>query len=601
MGESTGMPLQSARATNSLSPLAAVPAEGSDDSTDVGKGFDRLLTADAGPESETASHLHNGAEGKPRGTDQAPPAADANPATVADTSLLSVLAQMPAAQQAPAPVAAAATAPAQGVPAATPTSALPAPGTADQQTVARASSTASSTASTMALPAASPGPASTAASAFDATLLAAATATPAAAQLPASSAAQMSADPRQPAPASRMHPALAAVGAPPLRPALTADALARALAPAEIPHPNPDGMAQWAAGRATQIVQPLAANSAMPTTAVPVIPTATSPLPAVAPPATATSASPVQVIAAIAMPQAPAPPTLPTAPPSTAAPVATSVAEAAAAAAPTVAPVMARNDRTGSAAPQTILPPLLAPSPFPPSSGRPDKVDAPFSFPLADLPATPGLPASQRLPTGPALGDIETALTLPRIGIARPATQPLAPVAESGGIPLQQAVPLTHGLLPTAPQPIAAAAAPPVLTQPADPSAGYDDRFSGHVVWMAGQRISQADIRVSPEHLGNIAIRLQVEGNEVRAEFHSAQPDVRHALEASLPRLRELLGQHGLQLAQAGVGQGQAQGRKPSGNTAASDAPGTDQPLEDAAPAQTPVFRRGRGLLDVYA
>lgn len=590
MGESTGMPLQSARATNSLAPLAAAPAEASDDTNDVGKGFDRLLTSDAGPESETASHLHNVADGKPHSTDKAPPAGDASPDAAADTSLLSVLAQMPAAQHAPAPapapVAAAATAPALVVSRPAPTSALSAPGTAGNQTPARASSTTSSTAL--------PSPASTAVSPFNAALLA--TATPAAAQLPASSAAPAPADTRQPAPAMPLvHPEVAAADITSLRPALAADPLVRAAVPAEIPQPNPDGIAQWAAGRATQIMQPLAGDSAMPTAAVPVTPFA-GPLPVVAAPAA--PASPAQILASITMPQAPS---LPSAPPPTAALVATAAVEAIAAAVPAVAPVIARNDRPGSAAPQTILPPLLAPSPFPPSPGRPGKVDAPFSFPLADLPAAPGLPASQRLPTGLALGDIETALTLPKTGSARLATQPLAPVADLGGIPLQQAVPLTHGLLPTAPLPIAAAAAPPVLAQPANPSAGYDDRFSGHIAWMAGQRISQADIRVSPEHLGNIAIRLQVEGNEVRAEFHSAQADVRHALEASLPRLREMLSQHGLQLAQAGVGQGQAQSRKPSGNTAASGAPETDQPLEDAASSQTPVSRRGRGLLDVYA
>lgn len=593
MGESTGMPLQSARATNSLSPLTAAPAEASDGTNDAGKGFDRLLTSDAGPESETASHLHNGADGKPRSTDNAPPAGDASPDAAADTSLLSVLAQMPAAQHAPAPVAAAATAPALVVSRPAPTSALPAPGTAGNQATVLASSNASSTA----LPAALPSPAGTAVSPFNAALLA--TATPAAAQLPASSAAPVPAGTRQPAPAMPLvHPEVAAAGITPLRPALAADLLTRAAMPAEIPHPNPDGMAQWAAGRATQIVQPLAGDSAMPmAAAVPVTPFAASPLLAVAAPA-----SPAQVLAATTTtPQAPMSPALPSAFPPAAAPIASATAEAIAAAVPAVTPIMARNDRPGSAAPQTILPPLLAPSPFPPSPGRPGKVDAPFSFPLADLPATPGLPASQRLPTGLALGDIETALALPRTGSARPAAQPLASVADPGGIPLQQAVPLTHGLLPTAPQPIAAAAAPPVLAQPADPSAGYDDRFSGHIAWMAGQRISQAEIRVSPEHLGNIAIRLQVEGNEVRAEFHSTQAEVRHALEASLPRLREMLSQHGLQLAQAGVGQGQAQSRKPSGNTAAAGAPETDQPLEDAAPSQTPVFRRGRGLLDVYA
>ncbi len=153
-------------------------------------------------------------------------------------------------------------------------------------------------------------------------------------------------------------------------------------------------------------------------------------------------------------------------------------------------------------------------------------------------------------------------------------------------------------------QPASTPAAPlaaPVLTQPADPANGYDDGFSGHVTWLAGQRIGQAEIRVVPEHLGTIDIRLQMDGSNVRAEFHSTQPEVRQALEASLPRLREMLGQHGLQLAHAGVGQGQG-GQRQSGD-------GTPQPghaggltlPDEAGSPLPPDFRRARSLLDVYA
>ena len=144
---------------------------------------------------------------------------------------------------------------------------------------------------------------------------------------------------------------------------------------------------------------------------------------------------------------------------------------------------------------------------------------------------------------------------------------------------------------------------PPVLQQPADPAAGYDDRFASHVALMAGQRIGQAEIRVVPEHLGAIDIRLQLDGNDVRAEFHSAQPEVRQALEASLPRLREMLGQHGLQLSHAGVGHGQSQ--KGQGQHGDGTAPRSgDGPVLSSSEPGSPLppdFRRGRGLLDVYA
>lgn len=171
-----------------------------------------------------------------------------------------------------------------------------------------------------------------------------------------------------------------------------------------------------------------------------------------------------------------------------------------------------------------------------------------------------------------------------------------APV--SSGAPLH-AMQALGAAQPAAPTP--AALATPQLSQPADPANGYDDGFSGHVAWLAGQRIGQAEIRVVPEHLGAIDIRLQMDGTNVRAEFHSSQPEVRQALEASLPRLREMLGQHGLQLAHAGVGNGQG-GQRQSGEGAPQPGhrDGLALPGEAGSPLP-PDFRRARGLLDVYA
>lgn len=146
-------------------------------------------------------------------------------------------------------------------------------------------------------------------------------------------------------------------------------------------------------------------------------------------------------------------------------------------------------------------------------------------------------------------------------------------------------------------RPIASAPAP--LAQPADPRNGYGDEFGGNVAWMAEQRIGHAQLHVSPDHLGPIEVRLQLDGSQVQASFLSAQPDVRHALEASLPRLRELLGQHGLQLAQADVGQRQQDGRSlPMQQREVDGRDPTNDGLAPTLPARTRVVR---GLLDEYA
>ncbi|MDG2519786.1 flagellar hook-length control protein FliK [Lysobacter soli] len=130
---------------------------------------------------------------------------------------------------------------------------------------------------------------------------------------------------------------------------------------------------------------------------------------------------------------------------------------------------------------------------------------------------------------------------------------------------------------------------------------GFDDGFSSRIAWLADQKIGHAEIRITPDHLGAIDVRLQLDGNRVNAEFHSAQPDVRHALESSLPRLKEMLGQQGLQLGQADVGQRQAQ--QQSNGQAASFGGSNErgEPADDAGWSRGPAVRASRGLLDEYA
>ncbi|MBV2210349.1 MAG: flagellar hook-length control protein FliK [Thermomonas sp.] len=148
-----------------------------------------------------------------------------------------------------------------------------------------------------------------------------------------------------------------------------------------------------------------------------------------------------------------------------------------------------------------------------------------------------------------------------------------------------------------------------VLQQPTQADAGYGDELNSHVLWMAGQQISRAEIRVNPKHLGAIDIQLQLDGNQIRAEFSSAQPDVRHALEASIPALRDMLSQQGFQLAHAGVGQqqtGQPQEQAQHSRGAPFAQQGNEEGVLPGEPdpnggPNTPRSRPARGLLDVYA
>ncbi|HZX79492.1 MAG TPA: flagellar hook-length control protein FliK, partial [Lysobacter sp.] len=129
--------------------------------------------------------------------------------------------------------------------------------------------------------------------------------------------------------------------------------------------------------------------------------------------------------------------------------------------------------------------------------------------------------------------------------------------------------------------------------------AAFDDGMGSRILWMADQRVDRAEIRLNPDSLGPIDVRLQMDGHRLNAQFHSANADVRQALESGMDRLRDMLGRQGMELGQAQVGAGSRQsgdGRHP-----ASTSQGTDE-VATGEPAVTTVrMLRSRGLLDEYA
>ena len=129
----------------------------------------------------------------------------------------------------------------------------------------------------------------------------------------------------------------------------------------------------------------------------------------------------------------------------------------------------------------------------------------------------------------------------------------------------------------------------------------FDDAMSARIGWLADQKIGHATIKVTPHDLGQIEVRLQMDGDKVHASFSSAHAEVRHALESSIPRLREMLNEQGFQLGNADVGHQQtAQDGKAGGGPGPHASGDGDTALTETivSPAQ---LMRQRGLLDAYA
>ena len=75
------------------------------------------------------------------------------------------------------------------------------------------------------------------------------------------------------------------------------------------------------------------------------------------------------------------------------------------------------------------------------------------------------------------------------------------------------------------------------------------------ILWMVNQSINRAEIRLNPANLGPLEVRVDMDNDQVNVAFTSRHADVREAVEQAMPRLREMLEEKGLNLADADISQ----------------------------------------------
>ena len=146
----------------------------------------------------------------------------------------------------------------------------------------------------------------------------------------------------------------------------------------------------------------------------------------------------------------------------------------------------------------------------------------------------------------------------------------------------------------------------PAITVPlAQP--GWDQALGQRLQWVVSQQMQGAELRINPPHLGPIEVRISVgQDQQTMINFTSPHGVVRDAIEAALPRLRDMLGDTGMNQVNVNVSQHSfAEQRRqalPQGgarDTAyAGELPGFDV---EGAPGTVLAGRAGLGLVDYFA
>jgi flagellar hook-length control protein FliK len=213
----------------------------------------------------------------------------------------------------------------------------------------------------------------------------------------------------------------------------------------------------------------------------------------------------------------------------------------------------------------------------------------------ADATAAPAQPLSGKndpaaaTQSGPELHAAKTAVD------AQPAAAPIAPinVAPHSPASMQQVQ-------------AAAAAAADKLT-PRVGSNNWDQALGQKVVWMVAGEQQSASLTLNPPDLGPLQVVLSVSNSQATINFTAAQPEVRQALENAVPKLREMLGDAGIQLGQANVSAGTPNNQQGGFGERQHASRGTGPKIDGDADTPVRTVRSqtitsgGQGLVDTFA
>ena len=133
----------------------------------------------------------------------------------------------------------------------------------------------------------------------------------------------------------------------------------------------------------------------------------------------------------------------------------------------------------------------------------------------------------------------------------------------------------------------------------------WDQALGERIQWMVNRKMQGAQIRLNPAQLGPMEVRLQVHNDQASIQFSSAHSMVREALEAALPRLREMFDSSGVELVDVDVSGESFAGEQRTlgeGEAVARGAPVIDGDSGVEMVLETPVSSLlENGRLDLFA
>ena len=184
--------------------------------------------------------------------------------------------------------------------------------------------------------------------------------------------------------------------------------------------------------------------------------------------------------------------------------------------------------------------------------------------------------------------------TLPELSRIGTSTSPGASASELAQVVPQQALPTFEMIAPTGPH-------PGDVLAPRIGNDSWNQALGERMVWMVAGSEQTASLTLNPPDLGPMQVVLHVSNGHADASFFAAQPEVRQALEAALPKLREMLSEAGVSLGQANVSAGQPQQQQAAERRFNGSGAGGAGTVDAVGTKTASRIVGGNGLVDTFA
>lgn len=127
-------------------------------------------------------------------------------------------------------------------------------------------------------------------------------------------------------------------------------------------------------------------------------------------------------------------------------------------------------------------------------------------------------------------------------------------------------------------------------------------QLKDRVMYQVHQKIQTAEIRLAPEELGSVQIKVNLQQDQLSVQFVVQQAQAKEALEQQMPRLRELLQQQGVELTDSQVSQQQQQQQQQGEQqTSTGSRQLAHTELTDEVLPQQVTIRSSDRIVDYYA